>query len=560
MRELLIADSALEDLAYLLERRRPGVRTILVSADEDAHGVLARALAARPAAIHLLAHGEPGRVRLGAAAIDAASLADRHWPSAPGTEILIHACRVAEGETGRRFVERLARATDTAVAAASTPVGDAAQGAGWSLDHATATITAASPFVGHEAWPHVLAVAGTPSGGADTLIGDADNDVVDALAGDDYVDGGGGNDVLSGNQGNDYLYGGDGDDSIDGGDTSDTIDGGAGADFMTGGPDYTAFDRVTYASAGTQGVVLDLENPANSQGFAAGDTIVRINLIEGSEGNDLFIDRTTLAEGETGDSYFWGHGGDDTLSGAVGRDTLEGGYGNDWIDGGSEDDQLYGHWDNDVLLGNHGDDKLFGGDGDDLLVGHIGNDSVFGGLGADTVFAGEDNDEIFGNKDADALYGNQGADTIFGGQDADSLFGGQDSDLLYGQLASDVVYGQLGVDTLFGGQGDDTLFGGQGDDLLFGNVGNDTIVGNLGNDTMEGNDGADTFVFGPLSGADTITDFSGAEGDRLQVAAGTTWTIADGDAGAVVVFSTGDQVTLTGVRAVDISDSWFTTG
>ncbi|WP_169732782.1 DUF4347 domain-containing protein [Azospirillum halopraeferens] len=541
MREILIADAALEDLAYLLERQRDGIRTVLVPRDGDAFAALSGALAARPGAIHLLGHGAPGAVRIGAAAIDSASILDRHWPLAPGTELLIHACRTGDGAAGRLFLDRLAAATGATVAASSGPVGDAAQGGSWTLDRATGPVATAAPFTGHEGWPHLLAISGTPSNGDDTLIGDD------------------GDNVLYGLLGADYLYGGAGNDTLYGGEGSDTLDGGPGADYMDGGFD-NAFDRVTYASAGLEGIVLDLENPANSRGHAAGDVIVRVDLIEGSEGNDLFIGKTTLAEGETGNDFFWGHGGDDTLYGGPGADTLEGGEGADWIDGGSEDDHLYGHWGNDTLLGNHGDDKLFGGSGDDLLIGHQGNDTIVGGLGNDTVYAGSEHDQVFGNRGADLLYGNQGNDTLFGGQDDDTLFGGQDRDLLYGQIGNDLVYGQLGDDTLFGGQGDDTMFGGQGDDVLYGNIGNDVLAGNRGNDTLFGGEGADTFVFGIGGGHDVIGDFSAAEGDRMRVVDGLTWTVADGGAGAVVTFSSGDTVTLTGIAARDVADTWFLTG
>ena len=525
-----------------IDAARANLRTILVQPGTDAHGVLAAALSERPAAIHVLAHGEPGRIRLGSVAIDADSLLDRHWPAAPGCEILIHACRVGAGAAGRRFLDRLSAATGAAVAASSRPVGDAARGGSWLLDRTTAPVAALAPFVGHEGWPHLLAVTSTPIGyGIRHTSDDAD----------DTIASGDGNDELFGNGGNDWLDGGLG---------ADTLDGGAGADTLDGGIDLTAFDRVTYASAGTAGIVLDLENPANSQGYAAGDTILRIELIEGSAGDDRFVDKTTLADGATGNTFFWGHDGHDTLSGAAGDDTLEGGYGNDWLDGGIGNDQLFGHWQDDTVLGGAGDDFVNGGAGNDLVIGDSGRDLMVGGYGLDTLFAGTEDDALYGNQGSDALYGNQGNDTLFGGQDADALFGGQDSDLLYGQLASDAVYGQLGMDTLFGGQGDDTLFGGQGDDLLFGNIGDDTLIGNLGNDTLEGNEGADTFVMTPGEGAATITDFDAAAGDRMMVEGGMTWTIADGDAGAVVLFSTGDQVTLTGIRAADVLDTWFTTG
>ncbi|HYD70014.1 Calx-beta domain-containing protein [Azospirillum sp.] len=192
-----------------------------------------------------------------------------------------------------------------------------------------------------------------------------------------------------------------------------------------------------------------------------------------------------------------------------------------------------------TVLGSSNADVLTGAAGNDVLSGAEGDDSLVGGLG---------DDALYGNPGGDALYGNQGMDALFGGQGADSLFGGQDADTLFGNMADDVLYGNMAGDRLFGGQGSDTIFGGQGDDALAGNLGNDTLAGNLG---------ADTFVFAPGGGSDVVADFRAEQGDRLQVAAGMTWTIGDGASGAVVTFSTGDQVILIGIRAPDVSAAWF---
>ena len=59
-------------------------------------------------------------------------------------------------------------------------------------------------------------------------------------------------------------------------------------------------------------------------------------------------------------------------------------------------------------------------------------------------------------------------------------------------------------------------------------TGNDTIIGGAGNDTMTGGGGADTFVFRPSSGADVVTDFSHAQGDKIDLTAfATLHSLAD---------------------------------
>ncbi|MGO2321056.1 MAG: type I secretion C-terminal target domain-containing protein, partial [Vibrio toranzoniae] len=75
-------------------------------------------------------------------------------------------------------------------------------------------------------------------------------------------------------------------------------------------------------------------------------------------------------------------------------------------------------------------------------------------------------------------------------------------------------------DTLQGGLGDDILFGQGGNDTLLGGLGTDTLIGGLGSEILTGGDDADIFkwVDGDLDGStDRITDFSVAEGDKIDL-------------------------------------------
>ena len=77
-----------------------------------------------------------------------------------------------------------------------------------------------------------------------------------------------------------------------------------------------------------------------------------------------------------------------------------------------------------------------------------------------------------------------------------------------------------GNDTLKGADGNDVVSGGAGADVLDGGAGDDWLAGGAGADTLTGGPGADRFVIGTLEhGGDTILDFSGAQGDKLDVRA-----------------------------------------
>ena len=401
MTEVIIADAGLEDLDGLLSRRRSDVQVTLVSAADDGHAVLAAALAERPSVLHLVAHGEPGRVLIGTQPLDARSLLDRSWPDARGTEIHIHACHAGAGEAGRLLLDRLAAATGAAVAASSGPVGPDALGASWTLDQSTAPVGASSPFAAVEGWTHVLAVTGTTTAGPDLLTSD------DAP------------DVIEGGAGNDTLIGGDG---------NDTLIGGAGADVLNGGG---GFDEASYETA-TSGIVLDLLTPGNSTGDAAGDTFIDIERWVGSNFDDTMVAGNDPV-------WFWAHDGADSVTGGAGADTLESGNGNDTVHGGAGNDQIYGRAD---------DDMLYGDDGDDLLVGGGGKDSLMGGAG---------NDTLIGDWDADTMIGGDGDDTFYSGEhgtlnEADIIQGGAGNDTFI--IASQGDAGTVNYD---GGDGTDTL-------------------------------------------------------------------------------------------------------
>ncbi|MGR0185116.1 DUF4347 domain-containing protein [Azospirillum aestuarii] len=408
MNEVIIADAGLEDLDGLLSHRRPDVQVMLVSAADDAHAVLAAALAARPSVLHLVAHGEPGRVLLGAQPLDARSLLDRFWPDARGTEIHIHACHAGAGAEGRLLLDRLAAATGAAVAASSGLVGPAAQGASWTLDLRTAPVGTPSPFAAVEGWTHVLAVTGTTTAGPDLLTSDDEPDVIEGEAGNDTLNGGGGN---------------------------DTLIGGAGADALNGG---TGFDEASYETA-TSGIVLDLLAPGNSTGDAAGDTFIDIERWVGSNFDDTMVAGNDPV-------WFWAHDGADLVTGGAGNDTLESGNGNDTVHGGAGNDQIFGRADDDMLHGDDGDDLLVGGGGKDSLMGGAGNDTLVGDWDADTMIGG-DGDDVFysgehGNMDeADVIQGGAGNDTFIIAAQGDagtvSYDGGDGTDTL--RISSDNV-------------------------------------------------------------------------------------------------------------------------
>ncbi len=203
---------------------------------------------------------------------------------------------------------------------------------------------------------------------------------------------------------------------------------------------------------------------------------------------------------------------------------------------------------------------LNGGSGRDTLMGQAGADSIGGGDGEDFLRGGDGDDVMSGGGAFDDMHGNLGRDTLSGGDGGDWVVGGQHDDQLSGDEGDDVVLGNLGNDAVDGGAGHDVLRGGQGDDRVFGWSGNDFLSGDRGADTLSGGSGADTFHAFAEAGLDQITDFNFWEGDRLNLLAGSTWTVAETAQGLAVNLSGGAQVLLVGVRWENVSEGWITVG
>jgi len=182
---------------------------------------------------------------------------------------------------------------------------------------------------------------------------------------------------------------------------------------------------------------------------------------------------------------------------------------------------------------------------------------VWGGEGRNYLRGDEGSDSLTGGGEFDDLHGNAGNDTLRGGAGDDWVVGGKDQDDLRGEAGGDIVYGNLGVDTCHGDDGNDIVRGGQQNDILYGGAGDDWMSGDRDNDTISGGSGADIFhTFGD-AGIDRVLDFNRAEGDRVQLDPGTTYSVAQVGADTVISMGGGGQMTLVGVNMATLSGDWI---
>jgi Ca2+-binding RTX toxin-like protein len=384
----------------------------------------------------------------------------------------------------------------------------------------------------------------------------------DVLSGIENVTAGNWNDRIEGNEQDNQLEGADGNDVLVGGAGNDSLDGGAGSDTS----DYS--DRL-----GAVAVDLGIKAAQDTKG-AGVDMLRGIENLSGSAYDDTFAgnDLANVLAGGAGNDMLKGNAGADTLDGGAGTDSMFGGAGNDTYQVDASTDRVYetataartdttdlGGTDaivstisltlgrfvenltlsgsanlsgtgNDLanaLAGNAGANSLRGLAGDDTLRGWGGNDRLDGGTGADKMFGGAGNDTYFVDAAGDRIYETATAastdSTDLGGTDTVISTAGftlarfVENLTLAGSININGTGNDL-VNKLLGNDGANTLKGMAGSDVLVGGAGSDKLHGGVGKDTLTGGTGRDCFVFdvAPLS-RDTITDFTRAENDRIQL-------------------------------------------
>ena len=128
------------------------LEVVLIDAHDDGIQRIGSTLAAMKdvSAVHVIGHGSDGQIELGASALDFESLLSnatqiKGWKQAlaPGADLLLYGCDIAEHSDGRALIDALSRLTGADVAASDNLTGAAAKGGDWDLEYRTGPIEAA---------------------------------------------------------------------------------------------------------------------------------------------------------------------------------------------------------------------------------------------------------------------------------------------------------------------------------------------------------------------------------------------------------------------------------
>ncbi|MEG4059133.1 MULTISPECIES: DUF4347 domain-containing protein [unclassified Microcoleus] len=128
-------DSALPDGETLRNGIAAGTEVITLDGARDGLEQITAALASRSniKSIHIISHGSPASLQLGAIDLNLINLKSyakqlQRWSRslADSAEILLYGCDVAAGEKGANFVQQLSQLTQVKIAASRSPIGSSA--------------------------------------------------------------------------------------------------------------------------------------------------------------------------------------------------------------------------------------------------------------------------------------------------------------------------------------------------------------------------------------------------------------------------------------------------
>ena len=165
-RAIVFVDQRVDDFASLNRSISDDAEVVLLDDRTDGLSQISNHLKCRTGvqSLHVVAHGEKGRLHIGRTVVDQSTLLDRaaqvqQWSDSltDDADILIYACNLASGSLGREFVGKLATLTGADIAASDDLTGSR-NDADWDLEHQIGSIETSVVFAGsaRERWQSVL--------------------------------------------------------------------------------------------------------------------------------------------------------------------------------------------------------------------------------------------------------------------------------------------------------------------------------------------------------------------------------------------------------------------
>lgn len=147
--DIVFVDESVDDFSDLVEGIDPSAELILLSSDRGGIEQITEILANRTnvKSVHLVAHGEEGRIVLGNQSVSEETLVQeqakiQQWRAAltQDADVLLYSCHTGSGLSGRSFLTRLAELSGADVAASTDLTGSERGGGDWDLEASIGSI------------------------------------------------------------------------------------------------------------------------------------------------------------------------------------------------------------------------------------------------------------------------------------------------------------------------------------------------------------------------------------------------------------------------------------
>lgn len=153
---LVFIDATLDDYQHLAQGVVPDAQVVVLDSRQDGIEQITAVLAQHNevASVHILSHGQPGRLYLGAAQLDRTTLdryANRlqHWSRAlaADADLMLYGCAVAAGDRGANLLQQLHQLTGANIAASANRTGNSALGGDWHLERQIGSVKSGSALL-----------------------------------------------------------------------------------------------------------------------------------------------------------------------------------------------------------------------------------------------------------------------------------------------------------------------------------------------------------------------------------------------------------------------------
>ncbi|NES65399.1 MAG: DUF4347 domain-containing protein, partial [Okeania sp. SIO2D1] len=160
--KIVFIDSNVEDYQTLANGVLPGYKVVILDRDRDGIHQITNIIqkVGQVSSIHIVSHGTPGCLQLGNSELNIKNINNyatelETWPVA---NILVYGCRVAAGDAGTEYLEKLHQITGANIAASAQATGSSAMGGNWQLEVTKGEIEVSLAFSDdiQKQWEHIL--------------------------------------------------------------------------------------------------------------------------------------------------------------------------------------------------------------------------------------------------------------------------------------------------------------------------------------------------------------------------------------------------------------------